>query len=231
MDSDSESKNVQSNFQKQWLDSFLSVMNLLRLYNIDHPNVKDKLETLFQLTLNLAGDYDGEFSISYLEGTVAINSVVVNKKAMIYRRLAEEFRQRNINSLIFTQNIDFKELCSFMELFSNKPANIIKGGGLRLMIEESGIRQIRIAGLMYANRDVMDYDSFDEDYEDERVLFAQVDESLENFESSEHGDLSDKVLTLLKDPEIAARFLNNKSQIQRTDEDILLGKLSRHWNR
>jgi len=89
--------------------------------------------------MELQDVHDGEVSPSHSDRTVAVDHFIIDPDVLAYRRLAEELRQRNIHTLIFSAGIDCQELCAFMQLFSERPKNIILRGGMRLLMEELGV--------------------------------------------------------------------------------------------
>lgn len=242
-DSDQNRGDLQD-LQRQWIECFISTMNILRMYHRNHPESQEHISSLRSLTIDLQEGHDGEVSLSYSDGTVAVNHFVIDPASLSFRRLAEEIRQRNIHSLIFSRGLDTDELTTFLELFSDRPKNIVARGGMALLMEESGIRNIRLAGLKYAGRARLGTNPHKQS-DDDRLLFARMEECLKDSLSSEGGDMSSQLVTFLENPKTTAKFLEQQVAGEEVDAEfvqevvstleqagtIVYTRQPQHWNR
>jgi len=201
-----------SSLHGKWLDAFCAAMNVSRLYRQEHPKVVESLEALLELTRIIQEENEGELALSFAEHTVAINQEEMDPRVLAHRRLAGELHQRNAHTLIFARGINREELSTFMKIFGDHPKNIIKQGGLALLMESAGTHHVRLAALRYASR--VDYSEQLKDTED-RILFARVEECLEDeieLKKILEGmdDPSLQLVAFFENPRTTVRFLEHR---------------------
>ncbi len=188
---------------REWLERLISAMNMFRLYAPDHPEAARELALLSTATDALQALHNGEIALSQSDRAVAVNHVPMNPRVLAFRRMGEELRRRNLHTLIFSQGVDAQELSEFLCVFSDRPQNIVAKGGLALLMEERGIRHVRLAGLQYAAR--AEESETAETPDDERVLFARMENCL--MDQASEDARTTELVTYLENPKTTARFL------------------------
>ena len=212
----------QDNIGEAWLETFIAAMNNCRLYGSTHSRVLEVVKQFAELTSKLHQENKGDISLSFADNTVKVNNAAANPGILSHRRLAGELRQRSVHTLIISEGVHESELSKFMELFSEKPKNLASRGGLGVLLEEAGVRNIQLATLKYAERLE---NKPEEAVEDRRVLFARMEECLSDFDgaavsSEELDERYRELVAVLENPEATLEFLDRKKTEQEPDDEF-----------
>ncbi len=195
--------------ERNWLFSFLNAISSLSLYPTSHPRAKAAVMDFHTATRTLQDHAYGEVTLTCSKDSALINHFTIDESVKAFERIGQDLRARNIHTLVFSKEVTPADLSVFSHIFAMPTERIISSGGIELLLQESGVTAIKLAKLKYSHAVEDDKlpDNLREalEKEEDRILFARMDEALE----SENSSLD--VAALLENPKLTAKFLESKA--------------------
>jgi PAS domain S-box-containing protein len=130
------------------LKAFASTLKKMPLYPSTHPMIKDSI-LQFYLGLDEFSKKYGDFVIDITNDRVMICEAAFEGSS-VTKELSGEFKKLSIEGITFKQGTPDYEIESFLKMFLLKPDQIKAKGGLKKIMEDSGITKVYLNEVRYA---------------------------------------------------------------------------------
>ena len=117
-------------------------------YPNGHPFIKASLEKVMKLIPQLF-EFREEINLGIARDTLILDQNFLDKKNPVYKEYAKILFHRNIAALTFEKKIEFEELVHFNEILAMSLEKILEKGGIERIIENAGIKHIRVKAIGY----------------------------------------------------------------------------------
>jgi serine phosphatase RsbU (regulator of sigma subunit) len=114
----------------KYLAEFGKIFNALRMYDADHPTVKQGIEDTYAALRSVLEDRDA-LTIGVADGTLVIDEEHVRNMSPPVKRLASVLLERKIESFEITKALAQEEFAAFVKLIASKDESLWVEGKLR----------------------------------------------------------------------------------------------------
>lgn len=134
------------------LRDFLTILKVAfknaAIYNSAHPAFHKSLSDLHESLLNLLRGHTS-LKLGFSPDSLVINGVFLENEAL-FRELARMFHFRKLKTLEFLPGISFEELKKFILQVFASPQEIIRKGGMEIILDQERVKHVQVEELDYS---------------------------------------------------------------------------------
>lgn len=113
-------------------------------YPPQHPIALQSLEALVKILKELLLE-EKQISLNMYEDELFYGDLPLTEESLIYSQFIEECSEREIGSIIFLPDVDFKEVKSFVHLLNEEVEKLNESGGINKAMQAENITHIKVS--------------------------------------------------------------------------------------
>jgi len=135
------------------LSKVVFALNIARHHIATYPPEHPVIATSLDKFLNYLGElleFREELTIGVARDTLLIGAGILERKNAVYRDLAEKLFAADVAALTLHRALSAGELQTFLGALARKPEELRAAGGISSLLQDAGVRHLRIRELDYS---------------------------------------------------------------------------------